>query len=173
MKPVDKYTLRISNINQAEGIIESTDKSSFTLTLPNNLKGKGKCFIRVVGGMIQLETNTGGNRIIPNNTRIVALRSNLNFLGYDTNNRGNNASILGNAIVNDDNTLAVELDAPDAGFGFTCLELPNEITIEKLYLNPSLVADDSQQFLPANEYTAASVPCFVELELMFYNDFEC
>ena len=79
MKPVDKYTLRISNSNNADGIIENADADIFILTLPNNLKNKGKCYVRVVSGLIQIEDVDTGNRIVEANTRIIALKSNISI----------------------------------------------------------------------------------------------
>jgi len=164
MKPIDKYTLRISNANNADGITESTDKSSFTIDLPNNLKNRGKCYVRVVGGLIQLKV-PGGNSIIEEDTRVISLRSNIPMLGYDTENRGSSNTILGTGFILEDATEIVELDAPDAGFGFTCPSLPEQITIEKIYIDP-----DTNKYVLANVNTV-DLPATIELELTFYNDF--
>jgi len=169
MKPIDKYTLRISNSNNADGIIENADADIFILTLPNNLKNRGKCYIRVVGGLIQIEDVDTGSRIVEANTRIIALKSNISMLGYDTENRSASNTILGTAIIEADTTELVFLDTPDAGFGFTCPSLPDEIQIEKVYVDP-----DSQKFVRANQYTSTTLPCIVELEIIFLNDMmEC
>ena len=168
MKPVDKYTLRISNSNNADGVTENTDKDIFTLTLPNGFKNRGKCYIRVVSGLIQVEDVDSGNRIVEANTRIVAVRSNISMLGYDTENRAGSNTILGTGIIEAETTELVFLDTPDAGFGFTSPSLPDEITIEKLYIDP-----DTQKFTRANNYTTTTLPCVVELEITFFNDFEC
>ena len=167
MKAIDKYTLRISNANNSDGITESTDKSTFTINLPNNLKNRGKCYVRVVGGLIQLKATkeANNNRIIEDGTRVISLISNIPMLGYDTETRGGGNTILGTGFILDDNTDIVELDAPDAGFGFTCPSLPDQITIEKIYIDP-----DTNKYVLANVNTL-ELPATIELEITFYNDF--
>ena len=164
MKAIDKYTLRISNANNSDGITESTDKSTFTINLPNNLKNRGKCYVRVVGGLIQLK-NAAGNSILAANTRVISLSSNIPMLGYDTETRGGGNTILGTGFILDDNTDIVELDAPDAGFGFTCPSLPDQITIEKIFIDPT-----TNKYVLANTNTL-DIPATIELEITFYNDF--
>ena len=164
MKAIDKYTLRISNANNSDGIIESADKSTFTINLPNNLKNRGKCYVRVVGGLIQLKL-VGGNSILAANTRVISLSSNIPMLGYDTETRGGGNTILGTGFILDDNTDIVELDAPDAGFGFTCPSLPDQITIEKIFIDPT-----TNKYVLANTNTL-DIPATIELEITFYNDF--
>ena len=168
MKPIDKYTIRISNTNDSDSITENTEKDIFTLTLPNIFKNKGKCYIRVVSGLIQVEDVDSGNRIIEANVRIVAVRSNIPMLGYDTNNQSGSNTILGTGILTSDTIELVNLDTPDSGFGFTCPQLPNAITLEKLYIDP-----DTQQFERAKLYNTTTLPCFVELEIIFFDDIEC
>ena len=168
MKSVDKYTLRISNTNDSSSITENAEKDIFTLTLPNIFKNRGRCYIRVVSGLIQVEDVDTGSRIVEANVRIVAVRSNIPMLGYDTNNQSGSNTILGTGILTSDTTELVNLDTPDSGFGFTCPQLPNEIVLEKLYIDP-----DTQQFERAKNYTTTTLPCFVELEIIFFDDIEC
>lgn len=164
MKAIDKYTLRLSNANNSDGIIESADKSTFTINLPNNLKNRGKCYVRVVGGLIQLKL-VGGNSILAANTRVISLRSNIPMLGYDTETRGGGNTILGTGFILGDDTDIVELDAADAQFGFTSPSLPDQITIEKIFIDPT-----TNKYVLANINTL-DIPAIIELEITFYNDF--
>lgn len=168
MKPNDKIYLRLSNNNNATGVVLNDDKDIFTINLPNNLKNRGKCYVRVMSCIAQVEDVASGNRIVPAYTRIFALRSNISMLGYDTENRASSNAILGTGIIPTTATEVIELSSPDASLGFTCPSLPNEIVIEKLCYNAADQALDR-----ANSYTTTSLPCEVCLELQFFDEFEC
>jgi len=164
--PNDKIYMRLSNNNNADGVVLNADNDVFTINLPNNLKNRGKCYVRVMSCIAQIEDVASGNRIVPANTRVFVLRSNISMLGYDTENRASSNMILGTGIITADADEIIELSSPDAGLEFTCPSFPDEIIIEKMCYNPA-----TQLLIRANSYTTTSLPCEVCLEVEFFNDF--
>ena len=81
---MDKYILRLANSNNAPGVRNTSTFEKFSIDLPNGLKNKGKCIVRVVNSTMVIEDDSvAGNRIIPDDTRVVAIMSNISSLGYD------------------------------------------------------------------------------------------
>ena len=163
--PNDKIYLRLSNNNNADGVSLNADNDIFTINLPNNLKNRGKCYVRVMSCIAQIEDVASGNRITPANTRMFVIRSNMSMLGYDTENRAASNMILGTGILGDADEI-IELTSPDAGLEFTCPSLPDEIVIEKLCIDPA-----DQELARANNYTTTSLPCEVCLQVEFFDEF--
>lgn len=164
----DSYTLRLSNVsNVANGdlVRVSTDKSSYTVRIPNDLRSKGKCKLSVNSVHIQVKNGTG-NSIVPNNAHTALIQAEgISLLGYN-NESGNNNILCEMGI--DSNKNDIRLDGVGSAPLFTCPELPAEITINKLVYN------SASPFLPIamNNYTTDIVPCVVVLQIQFYEDME-
>ena len=169
----DTYLLRISNVSTATGfgtvrfpatVPADMVNNEFSVNVPSELRNKGKCQVKVVGGLIGLGIYGADTSIVPDNTRLIYLKSNIPFLGHDVQQNGNSGAILGTyAITNGDIISALEI--PSAyNPSFTCTQLPPVITISKWYL----VLDNTAT--QAGEYTTNPVPCFIDLELSFHED---
>ena len=161
----NKYILRLSNNNNSDGVTLNTNKDTFTINLPNVFKNRGACNVRVVSGVVQVEDIVSTNRIISTNTRVFVIRSNIPSLSYDTENRSGGNTILGTGlIISNTDTEIITLESPDAGFQFTCPGLPDNLVIEKMFIDPT-----TQLLIPADKYTTTSLPCSITLELTFEN----
>ena len=168
MSLLNKYILRLSNNNNSSGVTLNTTNDTFTINLPDGLKNRGACNVRVVSGIVLIE-DEGANRIVESNTRIFVIRSNIPSLGYDTENRSGGNTILGTGLITNeptgqDGTEVITLESPDAGFQFTCPGLPDNLVLEKMYVDPT-----TQLLIPAANYTTTSLPCSITLELTFEN----
>ena len=162
---MDKYILRLSNSNNAVGVRNSPTFQTFSVDLPNGLKNKGKCIIRVVNSSMVLERTISGaqERIIPANTHIVVLSSNISSLGYDTETRGSSNTILGSGLILSTQK-AITLATHNDNFQFMCPSLPDVIELTKLCVSPTT------DKLVLTEDTTASLYCNVSLEISFIED---
>jgi hypothetical protein len=162
---MDKYILRLSNSNNAVGVRNSPTFQTFSVDLPNGLKNKGKCIIRVVNSSMILERSINGEqkRIIPDNTHIIVLSSNISSLGYDTDTRGSSNTILGSGLVLSTQK-AITLAAHNDSFHFMCPSLPDVIELTKLCVSPT-----TDKLILTND-TTASLYCSVTLEITFISD---
>ena len=162
----DSYILRCSNVAHSSNtnlVSLSTDKSEFTVQIPNALRAKGKCEVKVVDIHIQLKNNTG-NRIVPANAHTALIQSEgIQFLGYSNENAGNVNSLGEMAIDSSKND--IKLDGVGSNT-FICPDLPPQITFKKMIYNPS------SPFLPIpmDNYTTDVVPCIITLQLTFFED---
>ena len=161
----NKYILRLCNNNNTDGVTLNATNDIFTINLPNDLKNRGACNVRLVSAVVQIEDVVSTNRIVSSNTRVFVIRSNINALGYDTENRSGGNTILGTGLIltNADSEV-ITLESPDAGFQFTCPSLPDNLVIEKMFFDPT-----TQLLIAADKYTATSLPCSITLELTFEN----
>tara|TARA_R110002126_G_scaffold119876_2_gene260918 strand:- start:183 stop:692 length:510 start_codon:yes stop_codon:yes gene_type:complete len=162
----ESYILRLSNVSHATNtnlVSLSTDKSEFTVQIPNYLRSKGKCQIKVVDIHIQIKNGTG-NSIVPANAHTALIQiEGIPFLGY-SNENGGYLNSLGEMTI-DSNKNDIKLDG--VGFNtFICPDLPPQITLKKMVYNPST------PFLPIpmDNYTTDVVPCIITLQLSFFED---
>ena len=160
----DKYILRLSNTTIGnETVTLNTDKSKVDIRLPNHLRSRGKCTVSVVEITMSLR-NGSGNRVIANGTHIVCLRSNISQLGWGNEQNSQN-QILGSGIVPDNNANAVQLDSTSS-LTFTCPQLPDVITLERMCYDPA----NNHNLIAANSFTTDTVPFQVVLQITFDED---
>ena len=160
----DTYILRLTNStigNQAATLNNNNDKVS--IRIPNHLRSKGKCMIKVISIHIALQNGTG-TRVVANGTNIIAIRSNILQLGHSNENNGSN-QILGSAIIPLDTTRAVSVDTSDA-LNFTCGGLPDIIELERMCYDPS----NKFNLIAADNFTTDVVPVQVTLQITFDED---
>ena len=161
---MDKYILRLANSNNAPGVRNTATFEKFSIDLPNGLKNKGKCIVRVVNSTMVIEDDSvAANRIIPEDTRVVAIMSNISSLGYDTESRGSSNTILGNAIVVGADKV-ITLSSGNDSYHFVCPCLPDVIELTKMYVAPT-----TNLLTEALDGTEA-LYCNVVLELTFMED---
>ena len=160
----DTYILRLTNStigNQAADLNNNNDKVS--IRIPNHLRSKGRCMIKVISIHIALQNGTG-TRVIANGTNIIAIRSNILQLGHSNENNASN-QILGSAIIPLDTTRAVSVDTSDA-LNFTCGSLPDVITLERMCYDPS----NKFNLIAADNFTTDVVPFQIVLQIQFDED---
>ena len=161
----DNHILRITNTTLASDVVTVDNANgSFSFIVPIDLQ-KRKCKISVIDSSISLR-NGNGDRVVANHTHIIAIRCNIPMLGYSTENNGRN-NILGSAVIPANTTAAVSLDAQTA-MSFTCPELPPRIEIERMCYD----LENGQKLIPANEYTAETVPLQITLSIQFMDEME-
>ena len=160
----DTYILRLTNStigNQAADLNNNNDKVS--IRIPNHLRSKGRCMIKVISIHIALQNGTG-TRVIANGTNIIAIRSNILQLGHSNENNASN-QILGSAIIPLDTTRAVSVDTSDA-LNFTCGSLPDVITLERMCYDPG----NKFNLIAADNFTTDVVPFQIVLQIQFDED---
>jgi hypothetical protein len=162
----DKYILRLANVSfntENDDLVKlSTDKSEYTVKIPEFLRAKGKCKLTVQSVHIQVK-NGGGNSIVPTNSHTALIMTDgLQLLGYN-NEMGGNVNVLCEMGI-DSNKNDIRLDGTTPPV-FTCPSLPPNITIKKMVYDPALATP-----VAMNNYTAATVPCVVVLCLEFEED---
>ena len=109
----DNYIIRITNTTLASNIITlNTNKNLAEFEVPNWLRSKGKCNIQVVSSSIAIQ-NATGTRVLESGENIIAMRTNIPMLGFNTETSGL-PNILGTAIVPADTTRVVALDSVSA-----------------------------------------------------------
>jgi hypothetical protein len=161
---MDKYILRLANSNNAPGVRNTATFEKFSIDLPNGLKNKGKCIVRVVNSTMVIEDDfIPANRIIPEDTRVVAIKSNIASLGYDTESRGSSNTILGNAIVVGADKV-ITLSSGNDSFHFVCPSLPDVIELTKMYVDPTT------NLLTEVLNESEALYCNVTLEITFITD---
>ena len=161
---MDKYILRLANSNNAPGVRNTATFQKFSIDLPNGLKNKGKCIVRIVNSTMVIEDDAvPANRIIPEDTRVVAIMSNISSLGYDTETRGSSNTILGNAIVVGADKV-ITLSSGNDSYHFVCPSLPDVIELTKMYVAPTT------NLLTEALDGAEPLYCNVVLELTFMED---
>lgn len=163
----DIYCLRLTNTSKSNVVNNpltlSSDKASVTIPISDELRKKGKCQIKVIDATVSLQNgNTAGSRVVPANTHIVALGWDLPVLGYDNEVTGM-PQIFGTCASDVSTKNACVLDSVDSNT-FTCLKLPQNITITRYYY------DTSGDIQVADEYTTAVVPLQVTLNIQFFED---
>lgn len=164
MCKTDKYILRLSNSvigNKSPRL--NANKNGVFIEVPNFLVTKGKVNIKVNDIAVSLR-NGAGNRVVANGTHIICMRSNIPKLGYNNENNGL-PNILGSAVISDNNTNAVKIDA-SSSYQFTCPRLPQEIFLERMAYDPA----NNHNLIPADEFSTDVVPFTVDLELEFWED---
>ena len=160
----DTYILRLTNSvigNESADLNNNNDKVS--IRIPNHLRSKGRCMIKVISIHIALQNGTG-TRVIANGTNIIAIRSNILQLGHSNENNASN-QILGSAIIPLDTTRAVSVDTSDA-LNFTCGSLPDVITLERMCYDPS----NKFNLIAADNFTTDVVPYQITLQIQFDED---
>jgi len=170
--------LRLTNTNQ-NVVNLSTDKSSFTFKVNEDLINMGRCVVEVMGASVQITkqdlTDTVGSdntdlyRIVPNNIPLLVLRTNIQQSGLDSYT-GGDGNIIGtcnliNAIgpmktMGVSNCVGLSQTTP---LTFLCDILPSEILVEKLFYANA----DPTFLLPANSYVATVLPLQIDLKLTF------
>ncbi len=160
----DTYILRLTNtVIGNESTTLNADKNKVSIRLPNYLRSKGKCSVKVISIHIALQ-NATANRVVANGVNIIAIRSNILQLGHSNENNASN-TILGSAIIPADTTRAVSVDTSDA-LNFTCGGLPDVIELERMCYNHA----GTFNLIAANNYTTAVVPFQVTLQITFDED---
>ena len=160
----DTYILRLTNSvigNESADLNNNNDKVS--IRIPNHLRSKGKCMVKVISIHIALQNGTG-TRVVANGTNIIAIRSNILQLGLSNENNASN-QILGSAIIPLDTTRAVSVDTSDA-LNFTCGSLPDVIELERMCYDPA----NKFNLIAADNYTTDVVPYQVTLQISFDED---
>lgn len=163
----DVYCLRLTNTSKSGSINNplnlSANKASVTIPISDELRKKGKCQIKVIEATGGLQNgNDASTRVIPANTHIMALGWDLPVLGYDNEVIGT-PQIFGSSTNDITNAKAFSLDGVDSNT-FTCLSLPQNITITRYYY------DTAGAIQIADEYTTAVVPLQVTLNIQFFED---
>ena len=160
----DNYIIRITNTTLASNIITlNTNKNLAEFEVPNWLRSKGKCKIQVVSSSIAIQ-NATGTRVLESGENIIAMRTNIPMLGFNTETSGL-PNILGTAIVPADTTRVVALDSV-AAMEFTCTQLPPVIEIERMTYKSTTPFN----LVAADNYTTNVVPFQITLQLSFYED---
>ena len=165
MCKTDNYILRITNTSLSEDLIVVDNLlGTVSLRIPLILLSKGKCRVTVIDSAISLRNASGADRVVTNDTHIIALRSNISSLGFNSET-GGNANILGSAIIPADTTNVVSLDSQNP-LSFVCMQLPAIILIERMCYDSS----SPFKLIRANNYTTATVPFQVTLSINFFED---
>lgn len=160
----DNYIIRITNTTLASDVITlNTNKNLATFEVPNWLRSKGKCNIQVVSSSIALQ-NATGTRVLGAGENIIAMRTNIPMLGFNTETAGL-PNILGTAIVPADTTRVVALDSV-AAMEFTCTQLPPTIEVERM----TYKSTSPFNLIAAKNNTTNVVPFQITLQLSFYED---
>ena len=160
----NNYIIRITNTSLADDVITlNTAKNLASFEVPNFLRSKGKCNIQVVSSSIALQNGTG-DRVLAAGENIIAMRTNISMLGYNSENAGL-PNIIGSAIVPADTTRVVALDSVSA-MEFTCTQLPPTIEVERMTYGKTTPFN----LIAADNITADVVPFQVTLQLSFYED---
>ena len=160
----DTYLVRITNTTLADDVITlNTAKNLASFEVPNWLRSKGKCNIQVVSSSIALQNGTG-DRVLANGENIIAMRTNVPMLGYNSENVGL-PNIIGSAIVPADTTRVVALDSVSA-MEFTCTQLPPTIEIERMTYKSTTPFN----LIAADNNNTNIVPFQVTLQISFYED---
>lgn len=164
MCKVDKYILRLTNTvigNESPRL--SANKDQCFIRIPAGLRNKGKCNIKVIDVSVSL-SNGAGTRVVPDDTHLLCIRSNIPMLGHSNENNGT-PTILGTCLINSNATSATKRDS-SSEFKFTCVSLPDEIHLERMCYDNS----NDHNLVPADNFTANVVPFQVDLELEFFED---
>lgn len=169
MSKNDTYILRLTNWSIAGASsntpVLDSNNNEFTVKVPAQLRGKGKCKCSVLGGEVLLEAHGGATRIVPNDARYLELESNIPYLGYSSETTGSSGAILVASAITDNTQVSVTpVLANTSATNFTCPLLPAEIRCKKWYLN----ADNER--VAAEDYTTKSLPVEVILQLEFFED---
>jgi hypothetical protein len=176
--------LRLTNVgNQVE---ESTDKSSFTFKIPEDLINLGRCLVEVESGYVQVTRQTVDanddvdaivGRIVPSNIPLLLIRSNIEQVGVDSFSSAN-PNIIATCLLQNTSISAANVFA-GAGTGtggitlnvapitgektFLCNRLPTECLVEKMYLSDAV----TPALIPAVNYTTRTLPMEIVLKLTF------
>lgn len=181
--------LRILSIENIGNLVdESTDKSSFTFNIPEDMINLGRCLVEVQSGFVQVQRTTidaSGNvdaivgRIVPSNVNALLIRSNIEQIGHSSFTGGGN-NILATCLL--ENALTAAASQLNNGTGtdyigragsdiapvqkqgvFLCERLPSQLKIEKMYYTDAASPD----LVPAASYTAQTLPMQLVLKLTF------
>jgi hypothetical protein len=159
----DTYILRLANtVYGNEQPRLSANKDQCFIRIPNFLRDKGKCRVSVIDIEISLK-NGSGTSVVPANTHLVAIRSNIPMLGHSNENNGT-PNILGTGIISP-NENAVNVDSSQA-LSFTCPQLPDEVHLERMCYDPN----NNHNLIAADNFTTNTVPFQVDLQLEFFED---
>lgn len=140
--------LRLTNTNQ-NVVNLSTDKSSFTFKVNEDLINMGRCIVEVLSGSVQItrqglsgDSNSDINsiaRIVPNNIPLLVLRTNIQQSGLDSYTGGDGSIIATCNLINGATAMGTMGVSNCVGLSqtspltFLCDVLPSEILVEKLY----------------------------------------
>ena len=158
--------LKLLKLNSLDPTVSlSSNKSSFTFNVEQNLVNMGRCLVEVLSGVVQITNNSDKtNKVVPNNVAIIVLRSNISQEGLSTEN-GGNGTILGQ-VVEVENKTSASL-AQTSPLSFICNQLPSQIILERL----NYTADNTTPVLePADNYTTNPLLFSVDLKLTFIDD---
>ena len=152
--------LRLNSLD-SQSVSLSTDKSSFTFNVEQNLVNMGRCLVEVLSGVVQITADDDeNNKVVDADIAVIVLRSNNSQEGISTET-GGNGTILGQFVEVESKTSASL--AQTAPLTFICNQLPSQILLERMNYtaaNPSVLE-------PANTYTTRPLLFSVDLKLTF------
>ena len=152
--------LRLNSLD-SQSVSLSTDKSSFTFNVEQNLVNMGRCLVEVLSGVVQITADDDeNNKVVDADIAVIVLRSNISQEGISTET-GGNGTILGQFVEVESKTSASLAQA--APLTFICNQLPSQILLERMNYtaaNPSVLE-------PANTYTTRPLLFSVDLKLTF------
>ncbi len=181
--------LRILSVENIGNLVsESSDKSSFTINIPEDLINLGRCLVELQSGFVQVQRTTvdaSGNidatigRIVPSNINALLIRTNIEQVGYSSYTGGYN-NIIGTCLLEGTvSSTASQLNhgnerqyigrvandiAPIQKHGvFLTERLPSQLKCEKLYYTDSV----NPELVPAANYTTQTLPMQMILKLTF------
>ena len=161
----DTYIFRVSNVPlSTDGNLATlnANKDEFTVKVPELLRKKGKCKVKVANFNIQ-QKNATGTSVFPSNTHTAVIAWDLPVLGYANENDGLPFVCASGHIDTNKNNVFDDAPSPSE---FTCVELPPQITFSrKCYKSTSPFS-----LVSADNFTTDVVPMFLQLELRFYED---
>lgn len=168
----DIFVLRLANTSNSDSfdmLTVASDNNEWTTLIPADIVSKGKCFIRVISGLMGLEYNgENAKRIVPNTATAVYWKSNIPFLGFDIETKGAGSAILASARLPIGDDEIVTINSIESRT-FTCPRLPSRISIKKLFSDGSATNLDGL-LKPANLYTTYIIPAEIVLEITFDED---
>ena len=155
--------LRLNSLD-SQTVNLSTDKSSFTFNVEQNLINMGRCLVEVLSGVVQITADDDKNsKVVDADIAVIVLRSNISQEGISSET-GGNGTILGQ-VVEVENKTSASL-AQTAPLSFICNQLPSQILLERMNYtaaNPSVLE-------PANTYTTRPLLFSIDLKLTFIDD---
>jgi hypothetical protein len=152
--------LRLNSLD-SQTVSLSTDKSSFTFNLDQDLINMGRCLVEVIGGVVQITADDDKNsKVVDADIAIIVLRSNIQQEGISTET-GGSGTILGQ-FTEVENKTSASL-AQTSPLTFICNQLPSQILLERM----NYTAADPSVLEAANTYTTRPLLFSVDLKLTF------
>ena len=158
--------IRLLKLNSLDSstVSLSTDKSSFTFNLDNDLRNKGRCLCEVLSSVIQITADDDKNsKVVDADIAIIVLRSNIQQQGISTETGGSGTILAQFTEVENKTSASCAQTSP---LSFICNQLPSQIKIERMNYtaaNPSVLE-------ASNTYTTSPFLFSVDLKLTFLDN---